>query len=134
MRGLVFVDTSGLYALMDRADEYHSEACLIWKRVVADDYLVTNNYVLLESTALVQRRLGVAALRSLVQDFLPLIDVEWVAEGQHQAALEALLAAGRKKLSLVDCVSFQTMRASGVRRVFGFDEHFKEQGFEILHQ
>lgn len=132
MSGLVFVDTSGLYALMDRADEYHSEACLIWKRVVADDYLVTNNYVLLESTALVQRRLGVAALRSLVQDFLPLIDVEWVTEGQHQAALEALLAAGRKKLSLVDCISFQTMRASGVRRVFGFDEHFREQGFVML--
>ncbi len=132
MSGLVFVDTSGLYALMDRADECHPEASLIWKSVVADDYLVTNNYVLLESTALVQRRLGVAALRSLVQDFLPLIDVEWVTEGQHQAALEALLAAGRKKLSLVDCISFQTMRASGVRRVFGFDEHFREQGFEML--
>ena len=132
MTGVVFVDTSGLYALMDRSDENHVKARQTWGSVAAENYLVTNNYVLVESTALIQRRLGVAALRSLVQDFLPLIEVEWVTEGQHEAAVEALLAAGRKKLSLVDCVSFQTMRATGVRRVFGFDVHFREQGFEVV--
>ncbi len=97
-----------------------------------DSRLVTHNYVLIESAALLQRRLGIAALRSLVQDFQPLLEVEWVTEAQHRAATEALLAAGRKRLSLVDCVSFQTMRALGIRRVFCFDEHFAEQGFEVL--
>jgi len=29
---------------------------------------------------------------------------------------------------LVDCVSFQTMRARGVRTAFCFDAHFREQG------
>lgn len=132
MSGLVFVDTSAIYALMDRADLNHSQARRVWNTLVAEDYLVTNNYVLVESTALIQRRLGVAALRSFVQDLLPLIDVEWVSESQHQSAVEALLAAGRKKLSLVDCVSFQTMRTLGLRRAFSFDAHFKEQGFEIV--
>jgi predicted nucleic acid-binding protein len=31
----------------------------------------------------------------------------------------------------VDCVSFQTMRQSGVRHVFCFDAHFREQGFMV---
>jgi uncharacterized protein len=128
----VFIDTSGLYALLDRVDLHHQEAKRTWPGIAVDSRLVTHNYVLIECAALVQRRLGIAALRSLVQDFQPLLEVEWVTEAQHRAATEALLAAGRKRLSLVDCVSFQTMRALGIRRVFCFDEHFAEQGFEVL--
>jgi uncharacterized protein len=44
----------------------------------------------------------------------------------------AVLAAARKKLSLVDCVSFQIMRQQGVRASFCFDSHFGEQGFAVL--
>ena len=43
-----------------------------------------------------------------------------------------MLAAARKKLSLVDCVSFQIMRQQGVRAAFCFDSHFREQGFDVL--
>jgi predicted nucleic acid-binding protein len=43
-----------------------------------------------------------------------------------------MLAAKRKKLSLVDCVSFEIMRLSGVTTVFTLDKHFKEQGFICL--
>ena len=49
-----------------------------------------------------------------------------------RAAAGAVLAAGRKELSLVDCVSFQTMRELGVRSAFCFDKHFREQGFETV--
>jgi predicted nucleic acid-binding protein len=42
----------------------------------------------------------------------------------------AVLSAGRKKLSLVDCVSFGVMRAAGLRKAFAFDRQFVEQGFE----
>jgi predicted nucleic acid-binding protein len=43
-----------------------------------------------------------------------------------------MLAAVRKKLSLVDCVSFETMRVLKVTTAFTFDRHFKEQGFICL--
>jgi len=43
-----------------------------------------------------------------------------------------MLAAARKKLSLVDCVSFETMRLLGVTAAFTLDKHFKEQGFMCL--
>jgi predicted nucleic acid-binding protein len=48
----------------------------------------------------------------------------------EKCALVSLLAAGRKKLSLVDCVSFGIMREAGIRKAFAFDRHFTEQGFE----
>ncbi len=42
------------------------------------------------------------------------------------------VAAGRRQLSLVDCVSFEVMRRIGLNRAFCLDPHFEEQGFEVL--
>jgi len=43
-----------------------------------------------------------------------------------------VLAANRRQLSLVDCVSFAAMRESGIEHYFAFDEHFDEQGFTMV--
>ena len=80
--------------------------------------------------ALVQSRLGLDAVRSLQQDVVPALRVLWVDAELHAAAATALLTAARRRLSLVDCVSFEAMRREGVRRAFAFDRHFAELGFE----
>jgi predicted nucleic acid-binding protein len=129
----IFVDTSAVYAVFDRDDSSHRAARAIWTRLVTEDAtLVTTNYVLVETSALFQRRLGLAALRAFHEDIVPLLNVEWISEQMHVAGVAAVLAAARKKLSLVDCVSFQIMRQQGVRTAFCFDSHFREQGFELL--
>jgi len=94
--------------------------------------LFSSNYVLVECLALVQNRLGMPAARALLQDQVPLISTLWVDAGDHDAAIQALLAAGRRKLSLVDCVSFQIMRRFGFQEVFTFDPYFEDQGFRML--
>jgi predicted nucleic acid-binding protein len=126
----VFVDTSGLYAVFDRDDANHSRAREAWVEWLREGAVpLTNNYVLLETTALLQHRIGVAAVRALYEDVVPFLQIDWITEERHCAGMEAVLAAARKKLSLVDCISFQTMRAHGVRTAFCFDAHFREQGF-----
>lgn len=126
----VFLDTSGLYAIFDRDDVNHTRAKAAWVAWLSESaVLLTNNYVLVETTALLQHRIGVAAIRALHEEVMPLLQVDWVSEEQHRSGVEAVLAASRKKLSLVDCVSFQTMRSRGVRTAFSFDAHFREQGF-----
>jgi predicted nucleic acid-binding protein len=126
----IFLDTSGLYAVFDREDANHSRARTAWMGWLREGaVLLTNNYVLLETAALLQHRIGVAAVRALHEELTPLFQIDWVSEERHRAGMEAVLAAARKKLSLVDCVSFQTMRNRGVRTAFCFDAHFREQGF-----
>ena len=88
--------------------------------------------MLLETAALLQHRIGVAAVRALHEEVMPLLQVDWVSEERHRSGMEAVLAASRKKLSLVDCVSFQTMRSRRVSTAFCFDAHFKEQGFTTM--
>jgi uncharacterized protein len=126
----VFVDTSGLYAVFDKDDASHSRASAAWMEWLREGAtLVTNNYVVPATIALLQHRIGVAAVRVLHEDVMPLLQVDWVSAERHRAGTEAVLAAARKKLSLVDCVSFQTMRNRGARTAFCFDAHFREQGF-----
>ena len=130
---MVFVDSSALYAIANREEEPHSRAAEAWRRLLADQaVLLTTNYVLLETSALVQRRLGMEALRDFETSVVPLLHVEWVDEERHRFGAQAVLSANRKKLSLVDCVSFQVMRETGIRTAFCFDEHFREQGFDVI--
>ena len=49
----------------------------------------------------------------------------------HERAVAALLTAGDRDLSLVDCVSFEVMRRSGLDTAFAFDEGFTKQGFRV---
>ncbi len=129
----VFVDTSGLYALLDQDDRFHGEARTAWSDLLGrGDPLVTSNYVLVETFALVQRRLGMDAVRACADRLLPVVGTEWVGDEDHRTALAALLAAGRRDLSLVDCASFRVMRRERIREAFTFDTHFAEQGFETV--
>jgi len=52
-----------------------------------------------------------------------------VDELGHENGVGAFLSAGRRDLSLVDCVSFQAMRELGIRTAFTLDAQFGEQGF-----
>jgi predicted nucleic acid-binding protein len=94
--------------------------------------VLATNYILVETTALVQHRLGMEAVRLLHRDILPALDLHWISEDEHKDAQNALLAAGRRHLSLVDCSSFHVMRSRRIHDVFAFDPHFREQGFSVL--
>lgn len=126
----VFCDTSGLYALLDADTAEHPRAATIWARLRAESAdLVTSNYVLVECAALIQRRLGMAALADFQRAIVPLLDIVWIDAATHARVMQALLTARNRLLSLVDCASFAVMRERGIRRAFAFDRHFTEQGF-----
>jgi uncharacterized protein len=80
----------------------------------------------------VQRRLGLDAVRAFTRDFLPLLDIDWLDVTIHNASVAALLTAARRHLSLVDCTSFEVMRRFGFMRAFTLDADFSEQGFDVV--
>jgi predicted nucleic acid-binding protein len=129
----LFVDTSALLAFLDRDQPRHQEVLDAWEVAVRDRrVLFTSNYVLVETFALVQRRLGMEALRGLAGVLVPMLQIVWIDEQLHAAAASALFTAGRRNLSLVDCTSFESMRRLGLSQVLALDEDFARQGFELL--
>jgi predicted nucleic acid-binding protein len=128
---MVFVDTSAVLALLDSDDRYHSRADRAWaEMLLRHRALITTNYIVLETCALLQRRFGMDALKTFCNDILPVLAIEWVTPRQHEIGLAMLIAANRRKLSLVDCVSFTVMRERRAHEAFAFDAHFREEGFD----
>jgi predicted nucleic acid-binding protein len=127
----VFADTSFFIALLDDGDDMHGDAVVQWRRAAGYLPVLTSNYVVVESCVVLQRHMGVAAVRRFVRQILDPVEVQWVTSADHERALEALLVADRRNLSLVDCVSFEVMRRLDIRECLAFDQHFVEQGFGV---
>ena len=129
----VFVDTSGLYALFDNSDINHEAAKTIWAKLKAETArLVTSYSVLVETTALLQSRLGLDAVFELNDKFFPLLDVIWIDNYWYGKAVNRHLKEGRRSLGMVDCLSFEIMEAREIAMVFTFDTHFKIAGFSFV--
>ena len=129
----IFVDTSAFYALLDADDAHHRKAAGAWREIIdSGQDIVASNYILVETFALIQSRLGLEALRSFHDEIVPVLSIEFITPEVHRLGIAALLAASKRGLSLVDCVSFEVMRESGITSAFTFDPHFREYGFTII--
>jgi predicted nucleic acid-binding protein len=128
-----FVDTSAVLALLDADDNRHSDADRAWNELIhSHEKLISSNYVLVEIFALVQRRLGMEAVRAIQDILVPLLDIEWIDAECHGAAMKEFLKVSRRRLSFVDCASFEVMRRREIPRAFAVDGHFPEHGFEQI--
>lgn len=125
----VFIDTSALYALLDSDDAEHG-AATEYLVELADTVteLVSHDYVVVETTALVQHRLGMRSVRRLHNHVLPAVAVRSVPPEARDVAVAALLAAEQRRVSLVDRVSFELMRRWELQTAFAFDDDFDRQG------
>jgi predicted nucleic acid-binding protein len=129
----VFVDTSALYAFLVETERDHAAIRLAFLEVAEGGRrLLTTNYVVVEASALLQHRIGLAPVRDLDARLLPLIDVIFVDEPMHRRAVERLLRLDCRRVSLVDAVSFEAMETQGVRDVLGLDRDFEDAGFRLI--
>ena len=129
----VFIDTSAIYAALVADDRVHqaSRAALAGLRSQRA-HGVSSSFVVQETIALLQARIGIRAVRAFHDAFLPTLEVVWITEAIFQRAMASLLAASSRDRSLADWSSIEIMRARGIRRVFAFDRHFVDQGFEVI--
>ena len=75
---VTFVDTSALYAFLAADDEDHASSVDVYRRLTtALEPLITHSYVVVESTALVQRRLGFEAVATLQDTVWPQLEIAW---------------------------------------------------------
>ncbi len=128
----VFVDTSAFYAYLDRTDHFHAASTELFLRGEREGWhLLTSNYVLHESWALIQARLGWDAVEDWLNVFVPRCEVVWIEETLHRVAAARARQARERRLSLTDCSSFEIMLSRGCREVIADDAHFFHQGFTL---
>lgn len=129
---IVFVDTSGIFAYLVQDDYMHVRAKAVFQSFAENNtQLLTSSYVLVETTALLQRIIGMDAVIDFHNKIQPLLDVIWVDEYWHTKAINRLITLNQKKVSLVDCLSFVIMDAREIGTAFSFDNHFEKNGFSL---
>ena len=129
----VFLDTVGLVALWDEADQWHAAAEEAFARVMSMRRpLVTTSYVLLECGNTAARRPYRSEV-SLLREMLELRDeliiptaADWLRSWSAYDRGEAGQAG------IVDHVSFEVMRRYRIEDAFTNDRHFEAAGFNTL--
>jgi predicted nucleic acid-binding protein len=129
----VFLDTVGLIAVWERADQWHAVALGVFQTLLRNGApLMTTPQVLLEcGNASARRpcRSDVAQLR------IDLIQTGGLIHPSLQEENEAWIAYARGEAGqagIVDHVSFVVMRRLGLTHAFTSDAHFRAAGFETM--
>jgi predicted nucleic acid-binding protein len=129
---MIFLDTSAIYAWADVADPNHPIAIQRLRALLESGQgLLTHNYVLVESMALLHARLGLAAAVKLGKDATNFV-IEWVDEGLHASGIRELEGSKKRHLSLVDQISFLVMKRHHLTTAFAFDPDFTAAGFRLF--
>ena len=131
----VFVDTTALLAIVNRADYLHSAASKVHRQLSATGTpLVTTEWVLAEFLGGASRpplRANAAnivtALRSSSRmTVIEATHVDW------QRAFAFFVQHADKAWSFIDSSSMLVCRDRGIRQVFTYDHHFRQFGLEVL--
>ena len=126
---MIFLDTSGVIALADDKDIFHPNAREMFEASLqAGEEIVLHNYLVVESAALLHRRLSrESSLRFLKESRT--FSIVWVDKKLHNQAEDYLADCDSSDLSFVDVVSFLVMRSRDISNFIGFDKHFIDAGF-----
>jgi predicted nucleic acid-binding protein len=129
----VFVDTSGFYAFLVRTEESHEAVRAAFAEFLnSGRVLWTTSFVIVETMALLQHRIGLQAAQDFDEDVLPAVRVQWVDEHFYRLGVDRLRRQSRRQISLVDCVSFEFMIFQGLTTAIAVDPHFAEAGFSVV--
>lgn len=129
----VFVDTSAIYAFLDRNDANHKWAVSSFQKLLENDYEIQiHSFALLETIALLQNRLGMDAVETFRKDLQEVLEISWVDRSLYEEAMQKLLQSKKRKISLVDQTSFLFMKREKIEEVFAFDADFEEEGFRLF--
>ncbi len=125
----VLVDTSAIYALIDRDDGNHraARAGLERPRKRRDEPVLTN-FIVAECHALLLARLGPEIARRWLATLA--WPVERTSPEDEENAKEIVATHVDKTCSLTDAISFAVMKRLRMRTALAFDRHFTQFGVE----
>ncbi len=128
----ILIDTSAFYALFSATDLFHDRAKAAYERLVdREQELLATSYTVVETTALLHRRLGFEIVERFSEWQASSLDILWIERQVHDAAWGQFMADHGRGLSFVDWTTVVVSREIGAR-VFTFDGGFANQGLPVV--
>ena len=128
----VLLDTSAIFALFVPSDDFHHRALEAYERLAdREAELWVTSYTLVETIALVHRRLGFEVMLQISGWFRTTLETFWVSPTVHGEAWNQFATVRGRGLSFVDWTSVIASRWLGAS-VFTFDPGFANQGLSVV--
>jgi predicted nucleic acid-binding protein len=129
----VFLDTVGLIALWDSADQWHHDARHAYAAIRETRFVgITTDAVLIECGNAAARRPYRRDVNQLRQQLVANGELIAVTDSDWEQAWLAYDRGDAGDAGIVDHASFAVMRRLGLRQAFTNDRHFAAAGFETL--
>lgn len=123
----IFVDTSALFALINRSDVDHERAkCYLSSLSQDNATLIISNFILSETYTLILYKIGRTPALNAVNGILKTCELERISEEDEQQAWRIINDFDDKDFSYVDVTTFAVMTRLGLTKAFSFDEHFNQ--------
>lgn len=128
----IFVDTGAWYAYINAKDPDHFKV-----REFLDSFeekLVTSSYIFDEIITLVLARLGHQKAVKVGEVLLnpKVVELVRVGAADEWSAWQLFQQRSDKMYSFTDCTSFVLMRRLKLAKALTLDEHFAQEGFEVI--
>ncbi len=131
----VFLDTSGLIAVVNTDDQWHDLAEAVWHDLVASPApLLTTSLVLIEigdGLSRIEHRPLALQLRDRLLASTR-VEVIQTSPADESRAWELFVQRHDKEWGVTDCASILAAQDRGVLEVFSADHHFEQAGFRLL--
>ena len=129
----VFLDTVGLIAILNHADQWHAAAAEALKALQArNSGFVTTDLIFYEAGNALSRTSLRAAVDNLRAELRDQSRIHRASEADCELAWHRYQSGRPGDASIVDCISFAVMRRLGLAEVFTNDQHFTVAGFTTL--
>ena len=134
MKEAIIVDTGYWIALFDRRDTNHAAAKRNSKTLLQNYRLYLTDFIIFETITYLNCSIGRhdLALRFLEKTKESTLTVVPADDGVKKEALELFTRYSDKALSVTDFTSFVIMKEKGIQKYAGFDEHFKQMGYNSV--
>lgn len=135
MNKTIFIDTSGFYALLVKADDRHVRAAdILHKASAGKQRFVTTDYILGETATLLRARKHGHIVAQVFDTVFnsEACSVAWVDQERFAKAQAFFLKHADQAWSFTDCASFVLMKEKKLTLALTNDAHFHHAGFVAL--
>jgi predicted nucleic acid-binding protein len=128
----LFADTSYFVALVGPADQFHKRAIELSESLLG--HVITTEYVLVETGGMLSRPEDRHAYVNLVRDLEsdPSVQIVPASQALFRTGFDLFARRPDKEWSLVDCLSFVTMKQRRLEGALTADRHFVQAGLRAL--
>ena len=129
---IILADTSGLYSLLNRREQFHTEAMAFYDTLPRQTEVIVIEYILLETMTLLRAR-GFSNLAVQFRHNLEtsqIFTLRYSTPELEQATFDVFRRFSDKAWSYADCALLAVANALNTSLVFSLDQHIEQMGLQ----